>query len=253
MDDPDAEEALKQEAESYSHRFFTPFTLFGADFDAFDAYCAVQYASISRSQTSLAFLKDFPGRAEDGTPLFLSFADSILGGAAPSSISYLVRPQNPGTVTEEQKAQALERVKADLRELLTSQELLDAAYASDTTYELLLEGNLAYVTPSEEVPPIDNDLAALLSDYCVLARICGVTCEPVVITWEYLAVVCEFSGFTGETTLDDALAALDQAGAQVQLVSTPDQIIVLFTNGSIMVGVYYDIQLERYSGLGLSS
>ena len=45
----------------------------------------------------------------------------------------------------------------------------------------------------------------------------------------------------------------NSGGASIQLVSAPSQIIVLFTSSiGITLGVYYDIQLERYSGLGVS-
>ena len=40
----------------------------------------------------------------------------------------------------------------------------------------------------------------------------------------------------------------------VQLISTPRQVVVLFSwPGFWTFGIYYDVQLERYSGFGLSS
>ena len=39
----------------------------------------------------------------------------------------------------------------------------------------------------------------------------------------------------------------------IQLITTPQQIVILFDLGnSSTLGIYYDIQLERYSGCGMS-
>lgn len=249
----DEEQAVKEMAESFAYRYFAPFSLFDVELDELAAYGAARYAYISRSQGTLMFLKDFRAQAGDGTPLVLSFAHSVLD---PASISYLIRPQNSVPVTEERQEQALDRVKADLWELLTSQDLLDAAITSqaerEEVYALFIEGDSAYITPSGEVVTIDNAMAGLLAGYYVLSWSRSLDSRPIPLIWQHLKEAGDLYGFTAETPLDDVLDSLDKLGMQIQLVSTPDQVIALFTYGSNMMGVYYDVQLECYSGIGLN-
>ena len=245
------EQAVQEMADSFSHRFFAPLSLFGVELDELAAFKNTQYAFISRTQSALTFLKDFPVQAGDGMPLAFSFAYSDWD---PFSISYLVRPQNRETITEEQREQALERVRADLWELLTSWELLAAVVNSNAEWDdaLFVEVQSSYIMLSGEAAPIDNGMAALLAGYYTLSQERSLDASPLSFIWESLRMIFDLYGFSVETPLDDVLAALDETGTQVQLVSTPDQVIALFTCGTTMVGVYYDVQLGRYSGIGLS-
>ena len=254
-------QAVEEMAESFSYRYFAPFSLFDVELDELAAYSATQCALISRNTEFVMFLKDFPVRAEEGTPLVIRFASSAPDGSANTSISYLVRPQNPEVITMEQQEQALEQVKADLQELLTTPELLDAIAREqaerDEAYEMFQNDNdeLSYITPSGELRPIDNDIASLLAGYHILSWDRSLNSAPLVLICQHLKSATDLYGVygvTAESLLDDVLDALDRTGIQVQLVSTPDQVIVLFICGTTMVGVYYDIQLERYSGVGLS-
>lgn len=253
----DEEQAVKQMAESLSDRYLAPFSLFDVELDKLAAYSATQCAYISRNSEFVMFLKDFPVRAEEGTPLVIHFASSAPDGSANTSISYLVRPQNPETITMEQQELALEQVKADLWELLTTPELLDAIVREqaerEEAYEMFLNDELSYITPFGELCPIDNDMVSLLAGYHILSWNQSFSATPLPLICQHLKVATDLHGFTAENLLDDVLDALDRTGIQVQLVTTPDQVIVLFTCGTTMVGVYYDIQLGRYSGLGLSS
>ena len=54
-------------------------------------------------------------------------------------------------------------------------------------------------------------------------------------------------------TLEELLEQGDPGPVEFQFISTPRQVVLLF-NWSIMTfGVYYDVQLERYSGFGISN
>lgn len=252
LDSEEEVQAVKENAASFPYRFFAPFSLFGVQFDEDAALRATEYAFVSRTQSNLTFLKDVPAQDESGTPLVVSFAHSDWD---PFAISYLIRPQNPGSITEEQRQQALERVKADLHGLLTAPEMLDAVIGEeldrDMVYAMFQNGELPYIDPSGELRPIDNGMASLLAGYYVLSWHRSLDSRPLSHIWQLLKDNSDFYGCTAETPLDDVLAKLDSRGVQIQLVPTQGQVIALFTCGTTMVGVYYDIQLERYSGLGL--
>ena len=52
----------------------------------------------------------------------------------------------------------------------------------------------------------------------------------------------------------EELLALGKGDVDVQLISTPRQVVVLLSRqGQWTLGIYYDVQLERYSGFGISS
>lgn len=121
----------------------------------------------------------------------------------------------------------------------------------DTVYAMFQNGELPYIDPSGELRPIDNGMASLLGGYYVLSWHRSLDSRPLSHIWQILKDGRDLHGFTAEPPLDDALAELDNFGVQVQLISTQDQVIALFTWGTTMAGVYYDIQLGRYSGLGL--
>ena len=248
-------QTVKEMAESFSSRFFAAFSLFGADFDELAAYSAVQYATVGRSQSILLFLKDFHARTGDGTPIFLSFA---LSESSPSTISYLVQPQNPDAITEEQQEQALERVKTDLKNILTSPEelqfILNMLNELDISYNFIVDGSeTEYTTSSGEPYALDNAMALFLAGYCSLARNVSIDFASAALIAQAILQANTIDPFDPETALDDILARLDTYGLQIQIVSTPDQVIVLFTYSSAaMLGVYYDIQLGQYSGIGLS-
>ena len=54
--------------------------------------------------------------------------------------------------------------------------------------------------------------------------------------------------------LEELLAMGQGEYVDIQFISTPRQIVLLFqTNSGTSIGVYYDIQLGRYSGLGMSN
>lgn len=244
--DPSLEKIVLEYSEEYSNRFLSPFSLFGA---VLDNQAAFEHSEVSaQRQRTLLFLKDLPARSPDGTPLSLSFAYS---DSAPVAISYLVRPAQPQTLTEAQQEEALERVKTDLRDLLTSAGTLNIIRSVEKGTEISVDYSIEEGLYEYAAPQIDNAMTRLLDEYFNLATAQSIYYWPLLPISEYIAG--ELDMFTPETSLDDALAVLDSAGLQIQIVSTPEQIIILFTyDSSGMLGVYYDIQLQQYSGIGLS-
>lgn len=254
------EEAVESQrtyhVQTFYDRFLVPFSLFGV---LLDAQAAFEHAEISaQRQRSLLFLKDFPAQSDSGGALTVSLAYS---DTSPVSVSYLVRPANPQTLTEAQQTSALERVTDDLRDILTSEDTINALY----DYAGPVESNVVYNEKKDaydaeieisggteiETVRIGNEMALLLSKYIAIAQENGSYSWPLTPISQCIAQ--QLGQFPSDASFDEILAYLDSVDLQIQIISTPEQIIVLFTyDSNAMMGVYYDIQLQQYSGLGLS-
>ena len=194
---------------------------------------------------SQLFLKDYPawyGR-EDQVPVTLSFA------ASDGSVSFLVRPAQAGTFTEEEQTAALERVANDLLALFSTvtvytAEQPDSAvgelhagidYAAGLALRRIIQTFFEYNYRSglDDVQPICD----FLNDRFYAANNAWITPE-------------DFE----PASIDEFLSAVESAvGWNIQIVTTQQQILVLFTqSGGAVFGVYYDIQLGCYSGIGVS-
>ena len=219
----------------------------GAKFDLALLLGSMTWNQGETKTADMVFLKDFPAALEDGSPVLLSYALSFSG---PQSISWLMMPQEAAEPTEEQRQAALDKVTDDLAGLL---------------WNLL--------RPSRD---FTNDLAAFLQDFdkqftalnqnALHERLEFVMVQMLdSIGYSYFQeiLVTEAAGDEAVLSFDELAPSeppppaelLDRAsgGGRLQIVSTQDQIVVLFTNDiGITLGVYYDIQLERYSGLGVS-
>lgn len=209
------------------------------------------------------FLKDFPTTlCEDETPVTLSFAFSESAVHSLSvSISYLIYPAQSVEPTQEQQNAALEKVRSDLLEYLRAfgtlqsepLELLEAFGKEETMAEL-----------EEMYGQNTNELAFLLDSFFIYYwELTSVWGESVAVgEMEQLSHLRDLlqqaglsyeSGDLSQVSLEELLDVLEDHGCTVQLISTPQQIILLFTlNDGSVFGVYYDIQLERYSGFGMS-
>lgn len=192
------------------------------------------------------FLKDFPARAgqEDQVPVTLSFAAGDDG-----SLSFLIRPAQAGTLTGEEQAAALERVENDLLMLFFpayDAELWDSA---------------------EEGWPAENGAAGLpglalrrlIQNFFEYNYRLGLgSVEPINDFLNDRANVVDMAGIAPEDfesiAIDEFLSIFETTvGWNIQIVTTQQQILVLFTRpGGAVFGVYYDIQLGCYSGIGIS-
>lgn len=200
-----------------------------------------------RKGTELIFLKDFPATlADGGVPVSLDYA---LCGTNPLSVSWLVRPRTQAELTERQRQAALEKVREDLAGLLRYMRGSDRDYENDLMR--LIEGFGGRFD--------DMDMTIFLEWLEALINILRSQYGSVEISpFSEGGQIVEDAYFpaapedVSHLSLEELLAL--GFNVDIQLVSTPRQVVALFSwPGSWTFGMYYDVQLERYSGFGLSS
>lgn len=204
------------------------------------------------------FLKDFPAVLMDSPePVTLDFAYSPSGYR---SISYLVRPQDGQEPVEEQQEAALERVKADLAELWVMFWCTDWP---ENDLAQLISGFKNYYDQANDLSEFSTPMESL---FRVLRN------ASLSLFRDFYQVVDRYPILKPDSTawereqedpitvppLEDVLAWLERANiCTVQLISTPRQIVVLISfnlnakDGRVF-GIYYDIQMQRYSGFGMT-
>ncbi len=219
------------------------------------------------------YLADFPAALPEGDiPVTLSMALSVAGSR--TDYSFLIRPAKPAELTEAERQAALARVKEELLDLLLNGSYLDYGFTDDELYtgllmspgELTLEYDPADIgeapagsggtgtavpRPGGEGSALGRLLRDYLrpnEDYCaskVSQRLTDLF-YPVVYNGEYL-----WDRFYEDPTLDGLLDLTADMGLSVQIITTQDQVVVLFSqSGGSILGVYYDIQLGCWSGIG---
>lgn len=201
-----------------------------------------------RKGTELIFLKDFPATlADGGVPVSLDYA---LCDSNPLSVSWLVRPRTQAELTDQQRQAALEKVREDLAGLLRYMRSSGGDYEND----------LMQLIWSFGVRFSDMDMTIFLEWLESLVSILHSQSSGEELPGPGPYDPVEESGSSPDRPEQDLSAlSLEELLAlgfnvDVQLISTPRQVVVLFSwPGSWTFGMYYDIQLERYSGLGLSS
>ena len=182
----------------------------------------------SKSNSIHIFLKDFPVQDWDES-IVADFAYSQL---PPQSVSYLIRPAQTVESSPEQQEEALAKVKSDLRDFLLYTD------------------------------PLGNDLNMLVTDLFKYYE----KCESAILS-SLTTSLNEWKELL-DSTLHERVEALDEyppiediladvetfSPCNIQIVSTPQQIVILFQrdNGAVL-GIYYDIYLKRYSGFGINA
>ena len=192
------------------------------------------------------FLKEFPALAglEDQVPVTLSFA------AGAGSLSFLIRPARAETLTGEEQAAAMEQVENDLLALFSS------AYA----YTAELPGSEAKEWPAgdSEADPPGLALRRIIQTFFDYNYRSGFSIEFINDFLDDLFHVADEAGMAPEDfesiTIDKLLPIFETTmGWNIQIITTQQQILVLFTqSGGAVFGVYYDVQLGCYSGIGIS-
>ena len=198
----------------------------------------------------LVFLKDVPAVLTDGgVPVSLDYA---LSDTSPLSASWLVRPRTEADLTEQQRQAALNKVRGDLADLLRYMCGGDKEHQNDLTQ--LIE-NFGWLFSQLDMTIFFDWLQALIE---VLHMQYQGSLE--IRTSDEFGQIVEATFYPDPSTQDleslslEELLALGTRYVDIQLISTPRQVVVLFTvQGIWTFGMYYDIQLERYSGFGLSS
>lgn len=197
------------------------------------------------------FLSDYPATLKDSQiPVTLSMAAS--GGSTGTDYSFLIRPATPRELTQEEQQAALTTVQDDLLDLLFNPLYLDYEIPDEELYGVYLmdipgDGTDADWDTSHKLGPLLRNYLHPAAGYCPLFDTYAL--------WEFLITVSDlsWSEFSEVPSLDELLELSDGLSCSVQLITTQEQIVVLFScsNGSV-VGFYYDIQLGCYSGIGVS-
>ena len=205
------------------------------------------------------FLKDFPAAARLGkegteTPVTLNFA---MGTGLETSVSFLIKPALARELTEEDQAAALERVEQDLRLMLLP---VSGSYSYPYSEpNLLFPEDIPDFYSEEDLPYFQSGLYWLLQlfhHYCVWTGV--MPRDPIGYFMDDRWTLSEWLDRAledpNEAPMEELLSAVEQSGSwNIQIITTPQQIVVLFTgNSGVVFGVYYDIQLGCYSGIGLT-
>lgn len=197
------------------------------------------------------FLSEYPATLKEGQiPVTLSMAAS--SGNTGTDYSFLIRPAQPRELTQEEQQAALAVVRDDLLNLLLNPPYLDYEIPDEELYGAYLidipgDGTGADGDTPHKLGPLLRNYLRPDAGYCPLLDI-----YPL---WEFLITVSNlaWSEFSEVPSLDALLELSDGLSFSVQLITTQEQIVVLFSgaNGSVL-GFYYDIQLGCYSGIGVS-
>lgn len=214
----------------------------GADFDLGLLLKDMTWNQSDLKTADMVFLKDFPA-LDDGAPVLLSYALSFSG---PQSISWLMTPREAAEPSEAQRQAALDKVKDDLAGLLWYLLYPNGAYTNDMT-EFMQGFDKKFTALNLKALHERLEITILQVRDGMIFNYYQQTPPVAEIPWDDLPQPSE------SLSLEEMMDLMNGSGFSLQLVSTPNQIIVLFTSSvGIILGVYYDIQLERYSGLGIS-
>lgn len=212
-----------------------------ADYDLNSLLKELVWNQSELKTADMVFLKDFPAALDDGTPILLSYALSFSG---PQSVSWLITPREAAEPSQQQRQAALDKVEDDLAGMLWAVLRPDRNFTNDMAAFLqnfdqsFLSLNLDYLHERLEV---------------TLAQVC----DHISFSY-YQELPGEVAGDGSELPsqpppTEELLERASGGSGQIQLISTQDQIVALLTSDTgIMLGVYYDIPLGRYSGLGIS-
>ena len=187
-----------------------------------------EHGSSGAARTQI-FLKDFPAAAYPNDQEIQVTLNLALEEAPNQSISYLIRPAQPRELTEQEQSAALEWVERDLRRMFLSPE-------ESELYLLLL---------------IFDHYNSLPGRGGTFSERTGGLAEPEEQRGLFLSLF-DMLDNPYKTPMDRFLTAAEAInGWNTQIITTQQQIVVSFTNSSgVVFGVYYDIQLGCYSGIG---
>lgn len=189
----------------------------------------------------LAYVKDFPAMLSNGeVPVFLDYAMSTDRTMA---VSCLVNPREETELTEQQRQAAMDKVKNDLAWMLWFMQSPGASYHNDLM--ALLESFAVRFQETDLLfgfQQLEWLLQLLHEPYGVPER----QADDLIITGE----TAELQG-PPPMSLEELLA-VGCGNVDIQFVTTPRQAVLLFSADGLKVGVYYDVQLGQYSGLGIS-
>lgn len=188
------------------------------------------------AQGSHMYVRNFPCRLTGGVPVTLNFA---LSEGDTWCLSAVVSPAEPEELSQARQDAALERVKADLHAFLLMGPASDIGSKLSSLEDLIrVSANEVFCYP----------ITALMGTVWAYALDLG-TADIEVADGQLIPHLDEM----GVGDLEETIDRLDSYGWSVQLVTTPSQVVAVMSSGSTVVGVYYDIQLEQYSGFGIQA
>lgn len=206
---------------------------------------------LAAGNTGLRYVKDFPAALGD-VPVLLNYAQSSYDSSA---VSWLMQPAQEEELSEEQQQEALDKVRNDLAGLIWCIMEPDRNYSNDLMVFL------------EDFNMLEDSALMFyewLTEWISLMyyQFSGSFEVPAEV-WDAGSVIIEAGGEYGHEPqteraepppLEELLAMGQGEFVDIQFISTPRQIVLLFQlDSATTIGVYYDIQLRCYSGLGLSA
>ena len=196
----------------------------------------------------MVFLKDFPATLDDGTPVLLSYALSF---DRPQSVSWLMMPRDAAEPSEERRQAALDKVKDDLAGLLWAVLRPDRNFSNDM-YAFLRCFDQYFIALKQDKLHERLEFIFVQAHDRISYSYFQET-VPAEAAGDEAGLPIEAELPSEPPPVEELLDRADGGSGQLQFISTQDQIVALFTSDiGIMLGVYYDIQLGRYSGLGIS-
>lgn len=254
---PISEEDLEKYDQGYSFDRFAAITAIkalGAEFDM-EKLVRSQYVcdgkGLGSRHVELRYVKDFPAALGD-VPVLLNYAQSSYDSSA---VSWLMQPAQEEELSEEQQQEALDKVRNDLAGLIWCIMEPDRNYSNDLMVFL------------EDFNMLEDSALMFyewLTEWISLMyyQFSGSFEVPAEV-WDAGSVIIEAGGdYEHEPQtereepppLEELLAMGQGEFVDIQFISTPRQIVLLFQlDSATTIGVYYDIQLRCYSGLGLSA
>jgi len=178
------------------------------------------------------FLRRFPCRLVDGEEVVLDYAQDD------QSVSFVISAKEPEEAGREAQDAALAKVREDLRRFLSGT-------GEDGG---IREALLPLAEYTDEHFGMSTLLQLMELPWCIAYDITPEKTEGRASDQEL--VVYPFS--LEEADLDTLLQQMEGYGWSVQLVAAPHQVVTLISSQYAVVGIYYDVQLERYSGFGVS-
>ena len=220
----------------------------GAEFDLDLLLRSMTWNQSEIKTADMVFLKDFPAVLEDGTPVSLHYALSFSG---PQSVSWLMTPREGAEPSEEQRQAALDKVEEDLAGMLWNLLRPDRDFTNDMA-AFLQEFDKHFLA-------LDQNALHQRMEFVLVQAF-----DRISYSYYQESPLAEAAEGQVVESVDGAipfqpppakelLARADGGCGDLQLIAAQDQIVVLFANDiGITMGVYYDIQLERYGGLGIA-
>lgn len=231
-------------AEKFREDFDTDSLLFPPDMCSVLNLAEIDQAAFyqameANAQGSHLYVRNLPCQLTSGTAATLNFAWSEGDSCCWSAV---ISPAEREELTPEQQEAALEQVKADLAEfLLRSWD--DAIGPNLLWVREMIDFSMEEMF-SEPIAALGGSIEAFVSETLGIGH----------FEMSLEGVVPSEMDRIGIGTLEEVIEEFTVCtGWSVQLITTPSQVVAVMSSGSMVVGIYYDIQLEQYSGYGVQN